>query len=181
MNTQRPITLGDLVVTNPAAAAVLDGLGLDFCCHGDRTLEQACTEGALDVVEVAARLDGFDLDSVSVWAQLDPPALTAHIVATHHRYLHEELPLVDALAAKVLAVHGARHPELTTVRRLVGEIRADLEPHLMKEERVLFPAIGAFVAAVATSRSARSATRSASCSPNTTTPANCFVELRARD
>jgi regulator of cell morphogenesis and NO signaling len=79
----------------------------------------------------------------TTWTSLDAPALATHVVDTHHRYLHEELPLVDALAAKVLSVHGDRHPELAEVRRLVAAIRADLEPHLMKEERVLFPAIAA--------------------------------------
>jgi regulator of cell morphogenesis and NO signaling len=38
-------------------------------------------------------------------------------------------------------VHGGRHPELSSVRALVREIRADLEPHLQKEERILLPAI----------------------------------------
>ena len=52
-----------------------------------------------------------------------------------------ELPRVHALAGKVPAVHGDRHPELVEVTRLVTELRADLEPHLLKEERVLFPAI----------------------------------------
>lgn len=51
------------------------------------------------------------------------------------------MPLLDALADKVLSVHGERHPELAEVRSLVRELRADLEPHLAKEERVLFPAI----------------------------------------
>lgn len=80
------------------------------------------------------------------WAHLDPPALARHIVETHHRYLHEELPLLDALAEKVLAAHGRRHPELEDVRNLVRAIHDDLEPHLMKEERVLFPAIEALSA-----------------------------------
>jgi regulator of cell morphogenesis and NO signaling len=79
------------------------------------------------------------------WAALEPAELADHIVATHHAYLHEELPLLDALAAKVLAVHGDRHLELQEVRQLVAAVRADLEPHLMKEERVLFPAVRALV------------------------------------
>ena len=69
----------------------------------------------------------------TTWTSLDAPALAAHIVDTHHRYLHEELPLVDALAARVLSVHGDRHPELAEVRRFVAAIRADMGPHLMKE------------------------------------------------
>ena len=42
--------------------------------------------------------------------------------------------------------HGQRHPELAEVRRLVAELRFDLEPHLLKEEGVLFPAIAALAA-----------------------------------
>ena len=43
--------------------------------------------------------------------------------------------------AKVVAAHGARHPELLEVRDCYEALRADLEPHLAKEERVLFPMI----------------------------------------
>jgi regulator of cell morphogenesis and NO signaling len=136
-------TLGELVAANPATARVLDALGLDYCCHGDRTLAAACAAGGLDAADVAATLAALEVEGDTDWAGLDAPALAAEIVDTHHRYLHQELPALDALIAKVLSVHGERHPELTDVRRLVTEIRADLEPHLMKEERILFPAIAA--------------------------------------
>jgi regulator of cell morphogenesis and NO signaling len=112
-------TLGDLVAEAPRRAAVLDA-------------------GA-----VAADLDQPDVTVDRGDHPSDPSALADHIEATHHAYLHAELPALDALAEKVAGVHGARHPELADVRRLVTEIRADLEPHLMKEERVLFPAIRA--------------------------------------
>jgi regulator of cell morphogenesis and NO signaling len=136
-------TLGDLVVTNPATARVLDAFGLDYCCHGDRSLADACATAGIDATTVAERLRDLDIEGDTTWTSLDPPALAAHILDTHHRYLHEELPLLDALSAKVVSVHGDRHPELSDVRRLVAAVRADLEPHLMKEERVLFPAIAA--------------------------------------
>lgn len=134
-------TLGDLVVLNPSAARVLDAVGLDYCCHGDRPLDVACADAGLDLDDVARRLEMLGRDDDAAWTDLDPPALADHIVATHHAYLHEELPLLAALAVKVRNVHGGRHPELAEVARLVAEVGADLEPHLMKEERVLFPAI----------------------------------------
>ena len=139
-----PTTLGDLVIANPSAARVFEGFGLDYCCRGDRSLADACEEAGVDVEAVTAALAHGDTADAS-WATLDPPALADHIVATHHRYLWEELPLLDALAAKVLAVHGSRHAELAEVQALVAAVRADLEPHLLKEERVLFPAITALV------------------------------------
>ena len=140
-------TLGDLVATKPATARILDWFGLDYCCHGDRSLVDACNAAGIDikVVEVALAEATTEQDDGPTWTALDLPGLADHIVATHHRYLHEELPLLDALAEKVRSVHGARHAELEEVREIVTELRADLEPHLMKEERVLVPAIRAIV------------------------------------
>lgn len=137
--------LGDLVAANPASARVLDRFGLDYCCHGDRTLADACAEAGVDATAVAGALDEAPVEPSAVTG-LTPGELADRILATHHRYLWEELPALDALAEKVLGVHGGRHPELADVRRLVAELRADLEPHMAKEERILFPAIHALEA-----------------------------------
>jgi regulator of cell morphogenesis and NO signaling len=136
-------SLGDLVAGNPAFARILDGFGLDYCCHGERTLAAACATAGIDPTVVAAKLADIEPDRDTTWTALDAADLADHIVATHHRYLWEELPLLEALAAKVRGVHGRRHAELTEVHELVVALRADLEPHLLKEERVLFPAIAA--------------------------------------
>jgi regulator of cell morphogenesis and NO signaling len=154
-------TLGDLVAAGPSAAGVLEDFGLDYCCRGDRTLDEACTASGIDATAVAAKLADLPGDHAAPWTALDAPALADHIVDVHHRYLHDELPRLDELAAKVLAVHGATHPALEHVQRLVAELRADLEPHLAKEERVLFPAIHDLPGGGAPSPSGRSPTRSA--------------------
>lgn len=143
MSVIETTTLGDLVAANPGAARILDRLGLDFCCHGDRSLADACAAAGLDPAEVAAALDAAPVEGDTTWTTMSPAELADHIVATHHRYLWEELPLLEALAAKVAGVHGERHPELADVDRLVRAVRADLEPHLTREELVLFPAIHA--------------------------------------
>lgn len=138
-------TLGDLVAERPARARVFERLGIDYCCHGHRTLGEASIGVGLDPVavadEVAAVVDEAEADV----DRLEPLALIDHILRAHHRYLHEELPLLVGLAEKVRDVHGSRHGELTTVAALVTEIRDDLTPHLAKEEQVLFPAIRQWV------------------------------------
>jgi regulator of cell morphogenesis and NO signaling len=144
----KTVTLGDLVSEAPGRAAVFDRLGIDYCCHGQRSLEDACAQAGLDPDAVRSELDavsGAGSAGSAAWHPTEPAALATYIEATHHAYLHAELPEVDALAAKVLSVHRDRHPELADVRRLVAELRAELEPHLLKEERVLFPAIRALV------------------------------------
>jgi len=137
-------TLGDLVAEAPARAAVLDRLGLDYCCHGQRSLAEACAAAWLDLDDVAGRLDAAPADG-DLSYPTEPAALTGYIESTHHRYLHAELPELFSLATKVAEVHGARHPELGEVRRLVGALGGDLIPHMLKEEHVLFPAIRALV------------------------------------
>jgi len=145
--TRDPVerTLGDLVAERPARARVLERLGIDYCCHGQRTLGEASIGAGLDPVAVAAEVAAVVDEAEADVDQLEPLALIDHILRTHHRYLHEELPLLVALAEKVRDVHGSRHGELSTVAALVTEIRDDLTPHLAKEEQVLFPAIQQWV------------------------------------
>ncbi len=134
-------SLAELALATPAGAAVLERLGLDYCCGGAQTLGAACEAAGLDTDVVLAELAAAPAEPPPAWASMAPDELVDHLEATHHRYLHEALPRLDALAAKVAGVHGERHPELAEVARLVTEIRADLEPHLAKEEQVLFPMI----------------------------------------
>jgi regulator of cell morphogenesis and NO signaling len=141
-------SLGDIVAANPSAARVFERHGIDYCCGGGRSLVEACADRGVDASVVGRELDALPTDDPPAWAGLEPSALADHIVATHHAYLHQELPLLDALAGKVAAVHGRRHPELAEVARLVTLLRADLEPHLRTEEGVLFPAIRAGVVAL---------------------------------
>ena len=139
-NTSGP-TLGEIVALNPAAARVLDRLELDYCCHGQRTLAEACTAAGLDPAGVTRELEELPLDGDTSWTGLGPAALADHIVATHHRYLEDELPLLDALAAKVFTVHGDRHPELEEVWAVLDALRIELTSHLRDEEELLFPAV----------------------------------------
>ncbi len=131
-------TLADLVIAAPARAAVFEQAGIDYCCAGMRTLESACSDANVDLADLSAQLECID-------HAVEPPptgiiALVDHLLGTHHRYLHDALPRTSALAAKVLDVHGERHPDLAALHAAVLELQADLEPHLMKEELVLFPA-----------------------------------------
>jgi regulator of cell morphogenesis and NO signaling len=137
-------TLAELIRVRPALVGLFERVGLDFCCHGDRSLAQACQASGLSVDDVVAAMEADEATMAepdSSWVDLGPSELADHIEAVHHRWLHAELPEVQRLSAKVLSVHGERHPELERVRALVDQLSADLEQHMAKEERVLFPAI----------------------------------------
>lgn len=133
-------TLAELVAENPARAVVLDRMGLDFCCHGNRSLIEACSEAGLDPDEITAALDTV-AEVPAAWAGGGRAQLAAYVESTHHSYLHAELASLEWLAAKVQSAHGDRHPELQEVSRLIADIAADFRPHLATEEDEVFPTI----------------------------------------
>ncbi len=136
------MTLGSIVTRYPSLARELERHDLDYCCGGDATLGQACRERGLDAAVVVADLASSIGDGApALWSVMDVADLVDHLVDTHHRYLWDELPRLAALLDKVVAVHGDRHLELAAMDMCFTAIRADLEPHLLKEERILFPGI----------------------------------------
>jgi regulator of cell morphogenesis and NO signaling len=136
------MTLGDIVTMRPSLAADLERRGLDYCCHGGRTLADAAREAGLEAQTVADELSAAHVgESAADWASLGVVDLVEHIEIVHHRYLWAELPRITALVDMIVTVHGERHPELAEVQRLYNELRSDLEPHLTREEQELFPMI----------------------------------------
>jgi regulator of cell morphogenesis and NO signaling len=139
-----PIT--EFIDADVRRTGVFEELNIDSCCGGHRTLAEACAEKGIDPETVLNRLmsDVPENDPVAAVVEGMDGSLSEavdHLLQTHHPYLKENLPRLAALLDKVVDAHVARHPELNTVKELFGELRADLEPHLMKEEQVLFPMI----------------------------------------
>ena len=135
--------IGDIVTAHPGAAAVFERAGLDYCCKGRRSMESAATEAGLDPRVLMNEIieAGSDRLADTSYAQLGLRELVDHVESTHHAYLHAEFPRLVSLTAKIAEVHGSRHPELQEVARLTLAIRDDLEPHMAREELILFPMI----------------------------------------
>ncbi|TAM90116.1 MAG: iron-sulfur cluster repair di-iron protein [Jatrophihabitans sp.] len=140
-------SLADLVVADPRRGDVLEHFGLDYCCHGHRSLADAARAAGLDPDEVGHALelpvpDGPPAPSGTGGNTAGGNAALAHeIVDTHHAYLWREMPRLQALVEKVHVVHGERHPELAEVAATFAQVLASLDPHLSREERQVFPAI----------------------------------------
>jgi regulator of cell morphogenesis and NO signaling len=139
--------VGALVAQRLGRARVFDRLGIDYCCHGEKPLAEACSERSLDLGQVLSQIAESDLKNAEEDAdRVDYLAMTAGaladvIASTHHTYLRNELPRLSALIDKVAAAHRPAHPELDDVRATFTALRQELETHMLKEERVLFPLI----------------------------------------
>lgn len=142
MNVQTDF-IGDIVAQDFRTAAIFKNYGIDFCCKGGRTIEEACESKKLDADKIYEEIgnlpknDGGTIDFNS-WP-LD--LLADYVEKTHHRYVEEKTPVLQAFLDKLCKVHGGRHPELFEIRDLFEASARDLGAHLKKEELILFPFI----------------------------------------
>lgn len=148
--------VSEIVVHNPASTRIFHRHGIDFCCGGKRPLGEVCAERQLDVEQIRreiATLDPSDAEEKD-WSAEPLAAIVEHILARYHRPLQEELPRLRVMAQKVNRAHGASFPEMIPpLQQRLNELADDLESHMMKEERVLFPYIVALEEAAAAGRS----------------------------
>lgn len=122
---------------------VLEEYHLDYCCGGRQTLAEACKASGHDLQDVSAALErALATNSTELSAPSDSLTdLMSFIVDTHHAYTRAELPRIQALLDKIAARHGDKHPELKAVHDCFLALQAELVPHLLKEEQILFPYI----------------------------------------
>ena len=143
-------TLGEIATKDLRKAEIFKKYGLDFCCGGKKTVQEACAEKGIDVTKVEEELQKADKNPVTrplPYNDWSLDFLGDYIVNTHHSYVKKTLPEIRGYAAKVASVHGNQHPELVTINGLVEEIYKELLEHMVKEEEILFPFVKQLVAA----------------------------------
>jgi regulator of cell morphogenesis and NO signaling len=149
------LTVGEIAAQTPAAVRVFEKHHIDYCCGGQRRLEEACQERGISVEALLAEVEqaGRLPDSGRDWTQASLAELVAHILSTHHEYLRRELPALSARLARVMEAHGEKHGQTLAVLRSVFDgLSQEISAHLRKEEMVLFPAIQELEAARAAGR-----------------------------
>ena len=144
MQTLEKITIGDYVAKDFRTAAVFSKYGIDFCCNGNRSIEEACEKKAVNpddllqeigIVLATKNDSGIDFNAWPI------DLLADYIEKTHHRYVSEKTPPLLQFLAKLCSVHSANHPELIEINELFKGCAAELAQHMKKEELILFPFI----------------------------------------
>ena len=150
-------TVGDLATEIPAAIRVFQSWKIDYCCGGKRPLSDAVASVGKSVEEFAIAISvaaDANAGGEFAWTTESLASSAAQICKRYHAWTREELPTLQALAAKVHGVHGGRNPELGRVEELVNALSDDMIPHMLKEEQVLFPYVDQLEEAAAGKRAA---------------------------
>jgi regulator of cell morphogenesis and NO signaling len=143
-NTETKVS--EIALSNPGARHILEDAGIDYCCGGAKSLQEACLKANVAEAEILWRLrqNGERVGpSESKWASAPLAEITTHIKERHHQYVRDAIPRLRALLAKIREKHGSKHRELEEIEKLFADVAREMLMHMQKEEQILFPFIDA--------------------------------------
>jgi regulator of cell morphogenesis and NO signaling len=134
--------IGDIARTTPSSTRVFLRHRLDFCCGGRRTLAQACERAGLDPVAIAEELEQeAKRGPAEGWADRSQTELADFIESHYHAALRRDFPPLIEAARKVERVHAEKRGVPAGLAAVLSDFYTEMEQHMAKEERVLFPMI----------------------------------------
>lgn len=137
-------TIGQMAAKDLRKAEVFKKLGLEFCCGGNMSLEEACEDAGVSINEVKKALDSIPekpIPSDRDYNKWNLDFLADYIVNIHHGFVSDSVKPLTDLADKINRVHGGAHPELAKIQEHVIALLDEMVAHQQKEETILFPFI----------------------------------------
>lgn len=143
-------TVGQIVADDYRSAPVFEKFGIDFCCTGNRSIEEACKQNNVNPKELTKALETALAETTTPTTDFKSwplDLLADYIEKRHHRYVEERIPIIKQNLDKLVQVHGAKHPELLKINELFIASAGEFAMHMKKEELMLFPFIRKMVRA----------------------------------
>ncbi len=134
-------TLADLAVRIPAASRVFRQAGLDYCCHGNRSVASACAEKGLDPDALLSRIQQETSPDGPAWKDRSIPELIQHILTRYHESHRREVPELLQMAERVEEKHREKAGCPHGLAEHLRGVHESLLSHMEKEEQILFPMI----------------------------------------
>jgi len=137
-------TIGILANKIPGSAMVFEDLGIDYYCHGNKSLAEVCSETGYDpdgilegiyntVPEKTPRCER-DLSKAGMYRLLD------HVTEEHYGFVLGAVPLLTRSIKQVITRHGKSHPGLLELDNIFTLLCEELGCHMLKEEKTLYEA-----------------------------------------
>jgi regulator of cell morphogenesis and NO signaling len=137
-------TVAEIAATYPAAPTLFEVAGIDYC-ESTRTLRDACAAASMhlgDVIEFLERgaaPPASGRPSIASDARLSD--VTKEVTNFYHRRARISLASIIVTARALTSAHTEKFPALWDIRRKIEELAHELIPHMLREERYLFPYI----------------------------------------
>ena len=142
-DTENTETIGQLSAADFRKAQVFKNFGLNFSCHGQKTIDEACAEKQVDPTKVKEAINHLSTpDDIALnYNDWSLTLLISFIIHRHHLYVKTHLPELLHLSHNLAKLSD--DPTLKKIEQLTIILEKELSAHLHKEEVILFPYISA--------------------------------------
>lgn len=140
----KDLQVGQIVADDFRTSGIFKNAGIDFCCGGKQSIDEACKENKVDMAKLETEINNIKNEPINQalnFKEWDTAFLIDYIINTHHKYVTKSLPELVFYTQKIASVHGEHHPELLDISQKISAVNNELTQHLKMEEEVLFPAI----------------------------------------
>src|ERR1019366_665829 len=137
-------TIGELAGRQPSTIEVFEQLGIQYCCHGEETVEATCGYLGLPVNGVLSELNRVANASGTTkapWADPILEALMGNLLRTRAVLVQQDLPRIQQLARTVSSCHLREHPNAHHLAYLSATLVHEVTSHFTDEAQTLFPKI----------------------------------------
>lgn len=136
-------SIATIVQGDYRTADIFVKLGINYCCEGEITLQDACNSRNLDLNEVKANLEKAQ-QKIIVLHPLDfnkwkVDFLIDYIINVHHAYLENTMPLLLQQVTTFVNKHKKEYAYLQDVLKTFDQLINYLTIHIRHEEEITFP------------------------------------------
>lgn len=135
--------VAEIVTDIPLSADIFRKYGIDFCCGGNISINEAVKNKKVDaetLIDEINELPNHDQGNINV-KYLDAPSLIQYIQSRYHETIREEFKNLSPYVTKVAKVHGPNHPFLIQLQDLYRQYRDGMLEHMAQEDEHDFPAL----------------------------------------
>ena len=135
--------VAEIVTDIPLSADIFRKYGIDFCCGGNISINEAVKNKKVDaetLIDEINELPNHDQGNINV-KYLDAASLIQYIQSRYHETMREEFKNLSPYVTKVAKVHGPNHPFLIQLQDLYRQYRDGMLEHMAQEDEHDFPAL----------------------------------------
>ncbi|SIJ96061.1 Cell wall-related protein ScdA [Mycobacteroides abscessus subsp. abscessus] len=135
--------VAEIVTDIPLSADIFRKYGIDFCCGGNISINEAVKNKKVDaetLIDEINELPNHDQGNINV-KYLNAPSLIQYIQSRYHETMREEFKNLSPYVTKVAKVHGPNHPFLIQLQDLYRQYRDGMLEHMAQEDEHDFPAL----------------------------------------
>lgn len=133
--------VADIVTDHPLSSDIFREYGIDFCCGGNISIEEAVKNKKVDAETLIDKINALpqqQTGNINV-KYLDVPSLIQYIQSRYHQTMREEFSNLSPYVTKVAKVHGDNHPFLLQLQDLYRQYRDGMLEHMAQEDDQDFP------------------------------------------